>query len=172
MTDLEVSARFYSTHFNFKPSEITAFGPPGHTKPGFVFFHVDLGQEYSDHHCLMLSCIPVGPQATGSDHSAFEVQSVDATLIGHEYLTEQGYRLYWGVGRHFQGSIVYDYWYDVEGFLLEHYADSDLVNEDTPVDWWPTRTTFSAWGPHPPMEAVSPPGGGIQARSDAITVSG
>jgi hypothetical protein len=33
----------------------------------------------------------------------------------------------------FLGSQVFDYWFDTSKFILEHYADGDLVNKDTPV---------------------------------------
>jgi catechol 2,3-dioxygenase-like lactoylglutathione lyase family enzyme len=169
--DLDPSARFYTTHFNFKPTEVTSFGPPDKAWPGLMFFHIDLGQTYTDHHSLMLSSMPTGPQATGSDHSAFEVEGLDAEFIGHDYLTQQGYKLYWGVGRHVEGSIVYDYWYDVDGFLLEHYTDSDLVNEDTPIHWAKPRENASSWGPPPPMEPLPAPGGGVQPPTEHLSTS-
>lgn len=165
MSDLEASSEFHTTHFNFKPTEITSFGEPNNAKPGLMFFHVDLGQEYCDHHCLLLSNMPVGPQPVGSHHSAFGVDGLDAEFMGHDYLTAQGYNLYWGVERYVEGSIVYDYWYDRDGFLLEHYADSDLVNEDTPIHWGKPRKNASSRGPQPPLDPLPAPGGGVVYKS-------
>ena len=33
-----------------------------------------------------------------------------------------------GVGRHFLGAQVYDYWNDPWGNVLEHFTDGDLLN--------------------------------------------
>jgi hypothetical protein len=126
---------FYCTHFNFKPSDIALL--PDQTS-GMVFIHVDLGKEYSDHHSFFVAK-QMGPQPIGAHHSTFEVESIDVNILGHEYLTIKGYNIFWGVGRHVKGSQVFDYWFDLDGFLVEHYADGDLVNEDLPVTIIPQR---------------------------------
>lgn len=119
-----------------------------------IFFHVDLGQNYSDHHCFFL-VRPIGPLTPGQPHhAAFEVENIDSQFIGHEYLERKGYKSFWGVGRHMEGSQVFDYWFDLDGFVLEHYADGDLVNEDTETGWVEIRSESGQnnWGPAVPMK--------------------
>lgn len=114
-----------------------------------IFYHVDLGQEYSEHHSFFLAA-PHGPLQPGkAHHAAFEVESIDKQFIGHDYLDSQGYDPFWGVGRHIEGSQVFDYWFDLDGFLVEHYADGDLVNEDNEIGWVGGREgkDGSNWGP-------------------------
>ena len=50
-------------------------------------------------------------------HSAYEVADLDALAAGGEYLREQGYFRSWGIGRHIEGSQIFDYWRDPDGFL-------------------------------------------------------
>ena len=98
--------------------------------PLLVFFHLNLGQDYTDHHCF-ISGQSGGPSAPPGPHQAsFELESPDHQFIGHEHLTSLGCKPYWGVGRHIAASQVFDYWLDGSGFMLEHYADGDLLNED------------------------------------------
>ncbi|KUL81457.1 hypothetical protein ZTR_09858 [Talaromyces verruculosus] len=130
--NFDVSLDFYCQNFNFKPSDVI-LGPGDSVM--MVFFHVDLGETYSEHHSFFLAQ-PGGPLQPGTPHhSAFEVNGIDSQFIGHDYLSEQGYKSFWGIGRHIEGSQVFDYWFDLDGFLVEHYTDGDLVNEDTPIGW-------------------------------------
>lgn len=152
--DLEKAMEFYLTHFNFKPSDVMLSGESLESAPSQTFLHIDLGQNYSDHHALILGQAdrfsPPGPH-----HCSFEVESIDKTFVGHDYLMSKKYTHAWGIGRHTEGSQVFDYWFNVDGFLIEHYADGDMVNEDDPFNWKPKRTKFNVWGPEFP--SVSPP---------------
>jgi hypothetical protein len=71
----------------------------------------------------------------------------------HEFLLSKGWELAWGVGRHILGSQIFDYWHHSDDFNVEHYADGDLVNEDTPVNTHaiklgpPKEEYYMAWGP-------------------------
>ena len=57
----------------------------------------------------------------------------------------------WGVGRHILGSQIFDYWWDTTGNMIEHYADGDLVNEETPVGHLPAgHESLAVWGPDVP----------------------
>lgn len=130
--DFDISFDFYCHHFNFKPSDVV-LGPDGSMM--MVFLHVDLGKSYSEHHSFFVAQ-PQGPLQPGKPHhAAFEVNSIESQFIGHDYLSHKGYTSFWGVGRHIEGSQVFDYWFDLDGFLVEHYTDGDLVNEDTPIGW-------------------------------------
>lgn len=44
-------------------------------------------------------------------HSSFEVHDLDTQNIGHQHLEDAGWTNAWGVGRHFLGSQIFDYWY-------------------------------------------------------------
>jgi hypothetical protein len=61
-------------------------------------------------------------------HSAYQVTDLDALAAGGEFLKEAGYRRSWGIGRHIQGSQIFDYWRDDRGFLVEHFTDGDLFD--------------------------------------------
>lgn len=115
-----------------------------------AFFHIDRGQEYTDHHCFFFKPIKPGAQP-GVAHSAFEVHDFDIQQLGHQFLESRGYDICWGVGRHVLGSQVFDYWFDTSGFILEHYADGDLVNCDTPVSKMQAGPeALAVWGPPVP----------------------
>ncbi|PRC62277.1 2,3-dihydroxybiphenyl 1,2-dioxygenase, partial [Mycobacterium sp. ITM-2017-0098] len=61
-------------------------------------------------------------------HSAYQVSDLDAMAAGGEYLGERGYHRSWGIGRHIQGSQIFDYWRDPDGLLVEHFADGDMFD--------------------------------------------
>lgn len=55
------------------------------------------------------------------------------------------------VPQHVLGSQVFDYWFDTSGFIVEHYADGDLVNRDTPIANVPAGPkALAVWGPPVP----------------------
>lgn len=140
---------FYLTHFNFKPSDVMLSEESLDSAPSQTFFHIDLGQNYSDHHALILgqadNSHPPGPH-----HSSFEVENIDKTFVAHDYLKSKDYTHFWGIGRHTEGSQVFDYWFNVDGFLVEHYTDGDIVNEDSVLNWKPKRPKYNVWGPEIP----------------------
>lgn len=112
--------------------------------------HFDLGSTPVDHHAFFLSA---NPKAAHVHHSSYEVVDYDAQQLGHQWLVEKGYGPSWGIGRHVLGSQIFDYWWDVSGNMVEHYADGDLVNEDTPIGYVPAgEESLSIWGPKVPEE--------------------
>ncbi|SPO04333.1 related to 2,3-dihydroxybiphenyl-1,2-dioxygenase [Cephalotrichum gorgonifer] len=151
MTDnYTATCAWYSDHFNFKPTDIVH--KPGDPSAELMsFFHLDLGAEYSDHHCLLVAAHHGNGKGTVVHHSSFEVEDIDTQMMGHQWLHEKGYRAMWGVGRHIMGSQVFDYWYDPTGFVIEHYADGDVVNGDTPTIR-SGGTAAAIWGPPMPTK--------------------
>jgi hypothetical protein len=108
------------------------------------FIRCDRGATPTDHHTLALA---LGP-ANRYVHSAYQVADLDALAAGGEHLREQGYRRSWGIGRHIQGSQIFDYWRDPDGFLVEHYADGDLFDCTLEPGWAPmTASGLAQWGP-------------------------
>lgn len=112
--------------------------------PAMSFIRCDRGSIPTDHHTLALA---LGP-ANRYVHSAYEVADLDALAAGGEYLHERGYVRSWGIGRHIQGSQLFDYWRDPDGFLVEHYADGDVFDSSLEPGWAPfTASGLAQWGP-------------------------
>ena len=85
---------WYTTTISLAPSDIVFRDE----KPITCFFHVDRGEEYADHHAFFFKTVKPGNQPDVA-HAAFEVHDFDVQQLGHQYLTDQGYELCWGVGR-------------------------------------------------------------------------
>ncbi|MEV0671512.1 VOC family protein [Mycobacterium sp. NPDC050441] len=112
--------------------------------PTMSFIRCDRGSVPTDHHTLALA---LGPR-NRYVHSAYQVADLDALAAGGEYLRERGYRRSWGIGRHIQGSQLFDYWRDPDGFLVEHFADGDMFDNTLEPGWAPfTASGLAQWGP-------------------------
>ncbi|MET8136505.1 MULTISPECIES: VOC family protein [unclassified Streptomyces] len=112
--------------------------------PTMAFIRCDQGSVAVDHHTLALH---LGP-GTGYVHSAYQVTDLDTIAAGGEYLAERGYKRSWGIGRHIQGSQLFDYWRDPDHFMLEHFADGDLFSCDLEPGWAPMSASgLAQWGP-------------------------
>ena len=145
-TNYEETYDWYSTVLNLELVDVLN-DPEDQSIDLARFYRLSLGNEYVDHHCMILTREKKG--GTRVHHSSFEVEDFDTQLIGHDWLKERDYQLFWGVGRHVHGSQVFDYWKDTSGYVVEHYADGDVVNDETPV----TKGKFgngSIWGPRVP----------------------
>lgn len=119
-------------------------------KPITCFFHIDRGLEFTDHHAFFFKRVKP-EQKLSVAHAAFEVHDFDIQQLGHQYLDSKGYELCWGIGRHVLGSQIFDYWFDPSKFMLEHYADGDLVNLETEVAHIPAGPqALSIWSPPVP----------------------
>ena len=109
-----------------------------------AFIRCDRGSLAVDHHTLAMH---LGP-GNGYVHSAYQVTDLDSIAAGGEYLDERGYKRSWGIGRHIQGSQLFDYWRDPDRFMLEHFADGDLFSRDLEPGWAPMSTSgLAQWGP-------------------------
>ncbi|WP_342799942.1 VOC family protein [Nocardia sp. No.11] len=112
--------------------------------PVMSFIRCDRGETPTDHHTLALT---LGPR-NRYVHSAYQVSDLDALAAGGEYLLDLGYRRSWGIGRHVQGSQIFDYWRDPDGFLVEHFTDGDMFDHTVEPGWAPmTASGLSQWGP-------------------------
>jgi Glyoxalase/Bleomycin resistance protein/Dioxygenase superfamily len=112
--------------------------------PTMSFIRCDRGSTPADHHTLAMA---LGP-ANRYLHSAYQVSDLDALAAGGEYLRERGYFRSWGIGRHNQGSQIFDYWRDPDGFMVEHFADGDLFDNTLEPGWAPlTASGLAQWGP-------------------------
>jgi glyoxalase/bleomycin resistance protein/dioxygenase superfamily protein len=112
--------------------------------PTMSFIRCDRGSTATDHHTL---AVALGP-ANRYVHSAYQVSDLDALAVGGEYLRERGYSRSWGIGRHIQGSQIFDYWRDPDGFLVEHFADGDQFDNTVEPGWAPFSVSgLAQWGP-------------------------
>ncbi|KAI9711543.1 MAG: hypothetical protein M1820_002107 [Bogoriella megaspora] len=121
--------------------------PPPGTKSVATFAHIDRGSEPVDHHSFFMTSNPTAHV----HHCSFEIHDVDTQYLGHAWLAQKGYESVWGVGRHILGSQIFDYWWDPNGFMVEHYADGDLVTDSTPIGYGPAGDeSLAVWGPEVP----------------------
>jgi catechol 2,3-dioxygenase-like lactoylglutathione lyase family enzyme len=112
--------------------------------PVMSFIRCDRGDTPADHHTLAMA---LGPQNRYL-HSAYQVADLDALAAGGEHLKDLGYQRSWGIGRHIQGSQLFDYWRDPDGFLVEHFTDGDMFDNSLEPGWAPfTASGLAQWGP-------------------------
>jgi len=155
---------WYQQNLGMIVSDFLFFPGQRERGPTMSFIRCDRGAEPADHHTLAMA---LGP-ANRYVHSAYQVSDLDALAAGGEYLRERGYFRSWGIGRHIQGSQLFDYWRDPDGFLVEHFADGDMFDNTLEPGWAPfTASGLSQWGP--PVSGdflgTSPRGARAEARS-------
>ena len=120
VSDFRASEAWYKRLFGFITSDEVEVAPG--VALG-AFMRCDRGDTPTDHHTLFLAQLPKGP---GFNHAAFEVRDIEDVLAGHARLTAQNHQPAWGIGRHYLGSQVFDYWLDPWGHTLEHWTDGDM----------------------------------------------
>ena len=135
---------WYLRHLGLIVSDFLYYAGQRDRGPVMSFIRCDRGPTPTDHHTLALV---LGP-ADRYVHSAYQVADLDALAAGGEYLRERGYRRSWGIGRHIQGSQIFDYWRDPDGFLVEHFTDGDLFDATLEPGWAPMSASgLAQWGP-------------------------
>lgn len=120
-----------------------------------IFNHIDSDDEFVDHHVILA----FQHEEAGYNHLSFEVEDVDDVHMGHEFLTNTGkYKHAWGVGRHYLGSQIFDYWRDPWGRIHEHWTDSDRINNTHKDGLHPAEEGLqNQWGPEFPWEFIEDP---------------
>ena len=134
---------WYLDHLGLIVSDFMYYPGQRDRGPTMSFIRCDRGSTPADHH----TGVGVGPveplcalRLSDSD--------LDAIAAGGEYLHELGYHRSWGIGRHIQGSQIFDYWRDPDGFLVEHFADGDMFDNTLEPGWAPfTASGLAQWGP-------------------------
>lgn len=135
---------FYLDNLGMIVSDFLFYAGQRDRGPVMSFIRCDRGTTPSDHHTLALA---LGPSSRYV-HSAYQVCDLDALAAGGEYLRDKGYFRSWGIGRHIQGSQLFDYWRDPDGFLVEHFTDGDMFDNTLEPGWAPfTATGLAQWGP-------------------------
>lgn len=125
VSNFQRSLEWYSSIFGLIPSDVFFDGARDNLVGGFL--RRNRGAEWVDHHTVALFQTP----SVHIHHASFEVQDFDAEQVGHDWMRDQGWTPYWGLGRHVFGSQIFDYWRDPAGQLVEHFTDSDLCQERT-----------------------------------------
>lgn len=156
VSDFRASERWWKERFGFLTSDEIEAAP---NVPLGAFMRCDRGDLPSDHHTIFLAQLP-GP--LGLLHAAFEVESLDDLMCGHEWLKARQRQAAWGVGRHIMGSQIFDYWKDPFGNELEHWTDGDLFTAADPPNTQTMQALLAVqWGAAHPMFAgkLAPPTG-------------
>jgi catechol 2,3-dioxygenase-like lactoylglutathione lyase family enzyme len=135
---------WYLEHLGLIVSDFLYYPQQRERGPVMSFIRCDRGMTPADHHTLAMTLGPSDRYV----HSAYQVADLDALAAGGEYLLDRGYRRSWGIGRHIQGSQIFDYWRDPDGFLVEHFSDGDLFDRTLEPGWAPmTASGLAQWGP-------------------------
>lgn len=150
---------WYLEHLGLIVSDFKYYAGQRERGPTMSFIRCDRGETPTDHHTLAMA---LGPRNRYL-HSAFQVADLDALAAGGEHLRDQGFHHSWGIGRHVEGSQIFDYWRDPDGLMVEHFTDGDLFDCTLEPGWSPmTASGLAQWGPRPtrdflgltPAEAV------------------
>jgi catechol 2,3-dioxygenase-like lactoylglutathione lyase family enzyme len=135
---------WYLDHLGMIVSDFQFYPGQRDRGPIMSFIRCDRGSTLADHHTLALALGPVNRYI----HSAYQVSDIDALAAGGEYLKDLGYQRSWGIGRHNQGSQIFDYWRDPDGFMVEHFSDGDMFDSTLEPGWAPfTASGLAQWGP-------------------------
>jgi catechol 2,3-dioxygenase-like lactoylglutathione lyase family enzyme len=135
---------WYLEHLGLIVSDFKYYQGQRERGPTMSFIRCDRGATPTDHHTLAMT---LGPR-NRYVHSAYQVGDLDALAAGGEYLRERGFHRSWGIGRHIEGSQIFDYWRDPDGLLVEHFADGDLFDCTLEPGWSPmTASGLAQWGP-------------------------
>jgi len=151
---------WYLDHLGMIVSDFKFFDGQRDLGPTMSFIRCDQGSTPTDHHTLAMT---LGPR-NRYVHSAYQVSDLDALAAGGEHLRELGYYRSWGIGRHIEGSQIFDYWRDPDGFLVEHFSDGDMFDSTLEPGWSPmTASGLAQWGP-----AATPDFMGTKASKEAL----
>jgi hypothetical protein len=135
---------WYLEHLGLIVSDFLYYQGQRDRGPVMGFIRCDQGSAPVNHHTLAMV---LGP-ADRYVHSAYQVADLDALAAGGEYLLSKGYQRSWGIGRHIEGSQIFDYWRDPDGFLVEHFSDGDLFDAALEPGWGPMSASgLAQWGP-------------------------
>lgn len=139
-TDFHTMADWYMRHLGVIPSDVQYLDDGA---PFLTFFRLDLGDTPADHHTVVIA----GGLEACYEHSAWEVNDLDALGQGQQVLRVNGHKHMWGIGRHLLGSQLFDYWRDPDGYAFEHYTDGDVFTADREPHYGPfTTSALWAWG--------------------------
>lgn len=139
--DVAVAQRFFEEALGFRLSDRTRV---------MAFMRCN-----SDHHSIALA----DADTDTLNHIAFVMPDLDAVMRGAGRMSDAGWPIEWGVGRHGPGNNVFSYFVGPDDFVIEYTADVQQVDDSYrtggPSDWtWPAGR-FDQWGvSKPPSERI------------------
>jgi hypothetical protein len=144
------NAQWYMKTLGLIPSDVQVLQDGS---PNLAFMRIDRGSEPVDHHAVVIA----GGVENKYMHSAYEVNDLDAIGQGHQFLRSKKWRHSWGMGRHYIGSQLFDYWLDNDGFEMEHMADSDRYDSSAEPSYSMfDRKSLWMWGQDLPKHMAPP----------------
>ncbi len=150
-TDFERDFAWVQSRLGMRPTDIYFDGAKDNRVGAFL--HCTGASRWVDHHSIAI----FQSSETQMHHCSFELQDIDAEFLGHKHLKSRGWTGLWGIGRHLLGSQIYDYWFDPEGNLVEHFTDGDLVQPGKVAELHQVSPdTLSQWGPVVPDTFFEP----------------
>jgi catechol 2,3-dioxygenase len=139
--DVAVAQRFFEEALGFRLSDRTRI---------MAFMRCN-----TDHHSVALA----DADSDTLNHIAFVMPDLDSVMRGAGRMSDAGWPIEWGVGRHGPGNNVFAYFVGPDDFVIEYTADvlqvDDSYKVGSPSDWtWPPGR-FDQWGvSKPPSERI------------------
>ncbi|MFL2755289.1 MAG: VOC family protein [Gammaproteobacteria bacterium] len=136
--DIPAALEWYNEHLGIIATDKLFQGDPKDPETPMmgIFARLDKGSEPADHHTIFWLPAMLSEGRPGLNHVSFEMLQIDDVLRGHEILQrnkeEFDYELEWGVGRHYQGAQVFDYWRSPFKQTHEHQTDGDYFDNTFP----------------------------------------
>ena len=136
--DIPAALEWYNEHLGIIATDKLFQGDPKNPESPLmgIFARLDKGSEPADHHTIFWLPAMLSEGKPGLNHVSFEMLQIDDVLRGHEILQrvkdEFDYELEWGVGRHYQGAQVFDYWRSPFKQTHEHQTDGDYFDNTFP----------------------------------------
>ena len=136
--DIPAALEWYNEHLGIIATDKLFQGDPKDPETPMmgIFARLDKGSEPADHHTIFWLPAMLSEGKPGLNHVSFEMLQIDDVLRGHEILQrnkeEFDYELEWGVGRHYQGAQVFDYWRSPFKQTHEHQTDGDYFDNTFP----------------------------------------
>ena len=159
-TRFRAAIDWYLEHLGLIVSDFQYFPGQRERGPVMAFARCDRGLTATDHHTVAMNLGPSDRYV----HTAYQVADLDSLAAGGQYLLDRGYQRSWGIGRHIDGSQIFDYWRDPDGFLVEHFSDGDLFDRTLEPGWAPLRSSALAqWGPRPSKDFL-----GVAPRKESL----
>ena len=132
--------KWYQQHLGLLATDKLFMGDPKDPEtPLFgIFSRLDKGMDPADHHTLFFLSAPFLSEGKPvMNHVSFEMFNIDDVFTGYEMLDskkeEYNYFQEWGIGRHYQGSQLFDYWRNPFGQTHEHQTDGDMFDNTFPT---------------------------------------